>query len=274
MESHRQFLHLFVCLTACMIIAVFATACNGGSQETAQAPAETQTMAQADDDAREYDVLHTTGAITLDGKMDEADWARAEEVELRETASGDPVPLKSTVKVLWDDEYVYAGFYCEDSDAWATIEEFDGPLWGEEVVEVFIDPENEQHTYYEIEISPINNIVDLFVTNIGEDRGGRYKGWVDWSFEGLKSAVDVEGDGKNEGTNDTYWSVEVAIPFADIWTATNRPPKDGDMWRMNFYRIERGDSKSKDDDFYAAFNPTTKINFHMPWNFGKLYFRK
>lgn len=225
-------------------------------------------------DVKSYTIKRSAGQITIDGKIDESSWKNAAEAILTETNSGNAVPLKSTVKLLWDDEYLYVAFYCEDPDAWATLENFDDPLWGEEVVEVFIDPEDKEHTYYEFEVSPINTVVDLFILNAGQANKGRFTGWKDWNMKGFKSGVYVEGDGKNEGTKDSYWTVEMAFPFNEIWTAANRPPKDGEMWRMNFYRIERGKSKDKNDDFYAAFNPTGRPSFHTPWQFGKFYFQK
>ncbi|MHB9029863.1 MAG: carbohydrate-binding family 9-like protein, partial [Candidatus Latescibacterota bacterium] len=82
-----------------------------------------------------YTVTRTTGTLTIDGNLDEADWKRAREFTLVETNTGKPVPLKSTVKFLWDDQFLYAAFFCEDPDAWATLTKEDDPLWGEEVVE-------------------------------------------------------------------------------------------------------------------------------------------
>jgi len=221
-----------------------------------------------------YDVTRTTAPVTLDGRLDEGDWKRAKEAVLTETNTGDPVPLKSTVRMLWDDDYLYVGFYCEDPDAWATFVNEDDPMWSEEVVELFIDPEGNGYSYYEHEINPVNAKVDLFIINAGRRLNGRFTGWKDWDFEDIRSAVFVDGDGKNAGTNDTYWSVEVAVPFEDLWEMPEVPPKDGDMWRFNAYRIERGDPEKKDDDFYAAFSPTYRPSFHTPWQFGKIYFRK
>ena len=225
-------------------------------------------------DVKSYTIVRADGKIAIDGRLDEKAWDKAAEAVLTETNTGNKVPKKSTVKLLWDDTYLYFAFYCEDPDAWATLTEFDDPIWGEEVVEVFIDPEDREHTYYEIEVSPINNVVDLFVINKGQAQKGRYTGWKDWNMKGFKSGVYVEGDGKKEGTNDTYWTVEMAFPFDEIWTAENRPPQDGDMWRINCYRIERGKSDDRKDDWYAAFNPTKRPSFHTPWQFGKFYFQK
>ena len=225
-------------------------------------------------DVNSYTITRAEGKISIDGKLDERAWDKAVEASLTETNTGNPVPLKSTVKLLWDDSYLYVGFYCEDPDAWATLTEEDDPLWNEEVVELFIDPDGNGSNYYEHEINPINVKVDLFVINAGKSRNGKIEGWFEWDFKSIKSAVYVDGDGKKEGTNDKYWVVEVAVPFEDLWETPHVPPRDGDMWRMNLYRIERGKSGDTSDDWYAAFNPTKRPSFHTPWEFGKFYFKK
>jgi len=221
-----------------------------------------------------YTVTRATAPIKLDGRLGEPDWKRAKEVMLVETNTGGPVPLKSTLRLLWDDEYLYAAFYCEDPDAWANFTEEDDPMWSEEVVELFIDPDGNGYNYYEHEINPINQKVDLFIINAGKRLDGKIKAWKDWDFSGIKSAVYVEGDGRKAGTSDKYWTVEVAVPFEDLWEMSAIPPSDGDMWRFNAYRIERGTPDDRNDDFYAAFSPTYRGSFHTPWQFGKIYFKR
>ena len=225
-------------------------------------------------DISTYDVIRTTGAITVDGKLDEADWKRAEERVCKNARTGEAVlPLKTTVRLLWDDTCLYVAFYCEDPDAWTTFTEEDDPVWNEEVAEIFIDADADGFTYIEYDISPMNVKSDLYITNAGKRLNGRTRGWRDWDFRTAKSAVYVEGDGRNYGTDDKYWTVEVALPFDEIWELPKIPPDDGDMWRFNAYRIERGDPEDEEDDFRAALSPTYR-NFHTPWQFAKIYFRK
>jgi hypothetical protein len=222
-----------------------------------------------------YTVTRTTGTITIDGKFDEADWKRAQEFTLTETNTGKPVPLKSTVKFLWDDQFLYAAFFCEDPDAWATLTQEDDPLWGEEVVELFIDPDGNIHNYYEVEFNPVNARVDLAVINGGERTKGSIQGWFEWDYKNMKNAAFVEGDGLKEGTRDKFWQVEIAVPYEDMLEMDHVPPRDGDTWRLNAYRIERGKSgKTPEDDWYAAFSPTLRGSFHTPWRFGTIVFRK
>ena len=221
-----------------------------------------------------YTVTRTTAPISIDGKLDEEDWEKAVEALMKNSVTWENTPLKTTVKFLWDDNYLYAGFHCEDIDAWATLTDEDDPLWNEEVVELFIDPDCDGHTYYEYEINPINVKVDLFVINSGKRLNGKYTIWKDWDFTNIKSEVYVEGDGKNASTVDKFWIVEIAIPFEDLWEMPHVPPRDGDMWRINAYRIERGNPEDKNDHWGASFSPVLRNSFHTPWQFGNLYFKE
>ncbi len=228
----------------------------------------------AADNLPTYTVKRTTGTLTVDGKLTEADWANAPEITLTKTTDGTPVPLKSTVKALWDDKFFYVGFHFEDPDAWATYLNDEDPLWEQEVAEVFIDPEGKGHSYYEYEINPVGKRVDLFVLNQGPKHNGFYKVWKEWNFSNvMKRVVTVDGDGKTRGTTDKSWTVELAFPFDEMWIAPNIPPKDGEMWRVNFYRIEHPTTNAK-DDWYAAWSPTISPSFHTPWQFGKVIFKK
>lgn len=227
-----------------------------------------------ENDVAEYFVKRTDTFITIDGRIDENEWNGATESPLRRADTGADAPLKTTVRLLWDDEYLYIAFFGEDDDAWSTFAYDDENLWEQEVFEVFIDPENKGHTYYELNINPRNAIVDLFILNGGITRGGEFINTKKLNMKGLKHGVFVEGDGGDEGNADFFWSAELAIPFEEFWTADYTPPKPGDMWRMNFFRIERGTKTDPDDDWQAAFSFPNGLGFHIPWRFGKVYFVK
>lgn len=221
-------------------------------------------------DVPSYSVSRTTAPIALDGRLDEADWQRAEERTMLDAYTGGAPPQKSTFRMLWDDKYLYVGVYFEDHDAWATYTQEDDKLWEEEVLEIFIDADKDGNTYYEYEINPLNVKVDLFLHRNRE----RVDHWREWDFKDIKSGVYVEGDGKNAGTEDKYWSIEVAIPFADLYEMERNPPADGDTWRMNVYRIERDNPTDRTEIFLAAFSPPYSGNFHATWMFGEIVFEK
>jgi hypothetical protein len=205
--------------------------------------------------------------LRIDGVMDETAWERTEVMNLRLTGTGAQPKLRTDVRALWDDDYLYIGYYAIDTDIWATMEVHDEPLWEEEVVEVFIDADSDGIGYVEFNINPLNTVFDVAVLNrtrVKED----CKIMKDWDCIGLKTAVTVDGDPRSRATIDRSWTTEVAIPFNQIYTAPNIPPENGDSWRINFYRIEQG----RDGDEYTAWSPTGAINYHLPDSFGTIVF--
>ena len=79
----------------------------------------------------------------------------------------------------------------------------------------------------------------------------------------------VRGTLENNQDQDQGWTLEVAIPFEDLWLAPNIPPKPGDQWRVNVFRIDYGLERME----LSAWNPTNGPSFHIPAKFGTLIFR-
>ena len=80
----------------------------------------------------------------------------------------------------------------------------------------------------------------------------------------LNLSVDGSVDGK-EG--DKEWTCEIALPMEDIVPAPNIPPKPGDRWRLNLYRVEKMPARAG-----LAWSPTLRNDFHMPEMFGYIVF--
>ncbi|NLD43854.1 MAG: hypothetical protein GX657_10200 [Chloroflexi bacterium] len=215
-------------------------------------------------DLPEYVCFRTATPITVDGRLDEEAWQRAPLAMLREDLSGDAPRQPTTMQAVWDDTYLYVAFHCEDKDIWGITTERDQPIFKQEVVEVFLDDDRDGIGYVEIEVSPLNAVLDLFMLNRDDVR----KPMFCWDCEGLRSAVVVDGDPHRRGTDDRSWTVEIAIPFDEMLTAPHIPPQPGDVWRANFYRIDR----AEDGDEYSAWSPTFRRNYHTPKRFGRLVF--
>ena len=79
--------------------------------------------------------------------------------------------------------------------------------------------------------------------------------------------VRVAGTLGQRDDHDLGWIAELAIPFADL--GLNGPPAPNEQWRMNLYRIERGEVEE-----FTAWSPTLKspADFHVPSRFGTLVF--
>src|SRR5580698_6264601 len=87
------------------------------------------------------EVKRATSPIVIDGKLDDKRWAAANKIELIfpwDAQTGDK--QKTTARLLWDDNYLYVSYECEDADIVATHTEHDDPTYLDDAVEIFINP--------------------------------------------------------------------------------------------------------------------------------------
>lgn len=213
-------------------------------------------------DISHYTVMRTLGPIKVDGVLDEPSWKAAKSTgAFRANDGSGAATSRVEAKMLWDDSNLYFAFECDDTDLAGTMTQRDEHLWEEEVVEVFIDPDGDEKNYLELEVNPLGTFLDLFVlTPVVPIPYESYNIRAQW-------AVMVDGTVQNSSDRDRGWRVELAVPLRDAVTAPNSPPKDGDKWRLNLYRIER-----KPKEQYIAWSPTLKPSFHTPSRFGEVTF--
>ena len=190
-------------------------------------------------------------ALTADARS--AFWEKCEPVLLREVITG-AAPMQATsVRVAWDAEELRVLFHAEDTHIHATLTARDAPLHTEEVVEVFLDPVGDRECYFEIEVNPLNAVLDLVLRR---NRSGYTKDFA-WRCKNLRTHIRREADA---------WSAELAIPFRSLAAA---PPQPGDRWRANFLRIDRPPGTPRE---LSAWSPTGLANFHVPERFGIIEF--
>ena len=216
------------------------------------------------DQRPEYTCYRAAEPIVVDGQLAESAWQSVPVIDLVLADSGATPRQRTAARLLWDDVYLYVGFQCEDTDIWALTRERDQDIYNHEVVEVFVDADQDGRGYVEIEVNPLNAVLDLFMLL----RDDRRRGLWDWDSDGLVTAVHVDGDPTRRGTVDRSWTVEMAIPMQDFMTAPNLPPRSGDIWHANLYRIDRAEW----GDEYSAWSPPGRINYHTPERFGRLIF--
>jgi hypothetical protein len=218
-----------------------------------------------------YVCRKATGDIQVDGKLNEGDWKGAEEIQLLDNSGkGAAMRPKTSAKMLWDEKNLYVAFVSEDSDIRATMKQRDQYLWTEEVVEIFV---GRTDMYIEIEVNPLNTLFDGLIDLRGQT--GRPKFDVDAiarvNFD-IKHETVVEGTVENPKDKDVCWVVELAIPHTALKDIHPVPPKDGHVWRLNLYRIDRSLEAGKVTSAAGAWSPTGGW-FHDPARFGKLIFR-
>lgn len=208
------------------------------------------------------------GPITLDGNLDEAPWRRAAVLSpfFRNDGSGREKE-RTELRLWYDDSSLYLGWTCTDSDIQATFTARDSKFWEEEVVEFFITPKDLTR-YFELQWNPLGGTFDAIIKNQLDDKGLSRNFDGDWSFtaKNMRSAVQVKGTVSKGGDKDSFWQVEVKIPFEDLGQAT---PKVGEVWRGNFYRFNRGNQAPVEE---LSWSPTRLPSFHEPSRFGYLEF--
>ncbi len=198
-------------------------------------------------DLETYLCQRSEEALDIDGKMDEKSWKQASWTgyfgnlgsrSLDEFKSPEPVPyFKTRVKMLWDDYYFYIAAEMEEPHVWSTFLWHDQILCLENNFEIFIDPNGDNHNYFEIEINPLNTVWDLIIDKPYRDGA---KPDQDWDILGLKRAVHVDGTLNDPRDIDEGWTLEMAIPWNALaeFADCNTPPGEGDQWRVNFARTE------------------------------------
>ena len=173
-----------------------------------------------------------------------------------------PSMYRTGFRALWNDTGLYLRFDVLDPDPWHTMTKRDQHLWEEEVVEIFLDLDGSGTNYAEIELSPANVVCDVRMVRVSPEREG------DLAFDlaGLQSRV-VPRDGSGwTGTMFVHWTGFRPLPSA---ASVSLPPKPGDRWRFNVYRIERpsGRKKPREGAIFASWSPTGEDSFHVPQSF-------
>lgn len=201
-----------------------------------------------------------TEAPVIDGILTDSCWDSLETVMLvRCDTGGEPV-LPTSLRAGYDSEKLYIGFECQDPDAVSTVDTYDGPVYAGDHVAVYLDANSDTTTYALIEVAPNGTVRDAFVLSRSDGSSRMYL--ADWRCEDMRVAVNVYGGDASAGTEDRFWTVEMAIPFASLITAP-RIPVTGDAWRANIYRADAGETRE-----YSAMTPTGSDSFHRPEAFG------
>lgn len=243
------------------------------------------------EDIGHYNCYKIDQPIEITGLLNNPFWQKApKSPRFVDMVSGEPGFFDTKMAALWDEKYLYIGFWIQEPNVSAKIKKRDDFVYNENDVEVFIEGNN---CYYEFQINALGTIYEVFyIWQDAYTKGSRFdnsefdllkrevdvlggfqdisrhkkhprgKRWaiMDWDFKGLKSAVYVDGKINDCRTIDRGWRVELAFPWQgmeSLVTGRNIPPKDKDTWRMGFSRFE-----------LLKYNGT-QAELHPGWSFNK-----
>jgi ketosteroid isomerase-like protein len=219
---------------------------------------------------------------TIDGRLDDAAWQSAPWTDDFVDIEGDRQPkprFRTRAKLLWDDQYFYVAAELEEPHVWGTLTKHDSIIFNDNDFEVFIDPDGDNHDYYEFEINALGASWDLVLPQPYKDLG---RADSSWDIAGLKTAVHVAGTLNDPSDRDTGWTAEIAIPWAALREFAHRPtpPRDGDQWRVDFSRVEwqhqvvagkyQKVPNTHEDNW--VWSPTGIVDMHRPERWGYVQF--
>ncbi len=205
------------------------------------------------------------GVVTLDGTLGDPPWARTPAL-LLENLDGEPFRGPPTeLWFAWDSNNLYAAARLPDDDLWTTYSEHDDPLYKQEVFEIFIAGDNSATQYLEYEVSVRGVTFDA--------RFPTYRRGDEAWDSSWRQAIQVDGTINNADDRDRGWSVEVALPWAEICEQTilTCPPVPGQQLRVNAFRLDKPGRKG--ETIALSLSPTLRPDFHAWQNAAVLELR-
>lgn len=237
---------------------------------------------------KNYIVNYTKTAPQINGDINDPVWQQAQWTDDFVDIEGDLKPrpaLQTNAKMLWDDSCLYIAAQIHDPNVWAYLTHHDDIVFRDNDFEVFINPNNTAHRYFEMEFNARNTVFDLFLNKPYRNGGDAM---INWDVEGLRSAVKVQGTLNDPSDTDKGWTIEIAIPFKAISLGNDvQVPQDGTLWRINFSRVE-WDTKVLNGKYVKltdnaghnlpehnwVWSPQGVIDMHYPERWGYLQFNK
>ncbi|HEX8475351.1 MAG TPA: carbohydrate-binding family 9-like protein [Pyrinomonadaceae bacterium] len=191
-------------------------------------------------------------------------WDRARSVYINRYWSGAEAPAgrHAEARLIWTETALVVRFVCAQTEPLVVsdaprVEQKTIGLWERDVCEIFLAPDaRAPERYFEFEAAPTGEWLDLAIHTLPNRRD------TDWRFNsGMTTAARIE---------ENSIMIAMRVPWASMLSvsATKRPPRVGERWRVNLFRcVGAGDERG-----YLAWQPTEtpQPTFHVPQKFGWL----
>ncbi len=175
-------------------------------------------------DSRDLEItaLKISQPITVNGQLNETFWKRAHFVDnftQREPNEGDPATEPTEIRILYDDQYLYIGVICFDSQPDKIVAnemKRDGELQDNDYFEIFIDASHDHRNAFYFAINPLGARRDALIRDEGSNINRDWDGiWI-----------------TKVRRNEQGWTAEIAIPFYTLRFKKSR----NQTWGINFGR--------------------------------------
>ena len=185
--------------------------------------------------------LRVDGSPTVDGDLSEAVWNGAPVVSeflQRDPREGNPATERTEVRIIYNDQSIFFGVLCEDSQAGSIIANErarDDSLGSDDTFEIILDTFHNHQDGFVFRTNPLGTKFDSWIT----DEGGRENS--NWDERWLVAAT----------RNEVGWTVEIEIPFNSL----RMPDRDSQVWGIDFKRnIRRKNEEAVWSNYRRDFN--------------------
>ena len=214
------------------LLAAMAPAAQGGTQNARPAPDPHDPPAAV--------IQKASSPVAVDGVLNEAAWLESTpigEIVQREPQPGAPASERTEVKLLYDQDNLYIGVTCFDSDPAGIIGTQmarDGDLTMDDQIELLIDPYRDRRNGLYFATNPLGVLVDgLIIENRQTNK--------EWDAIWIVRTHRFEGG----------WSAEFGIPFKSLSFRSGQ-----DVWGFN---ISRTIKRKFEEDRWAS--PRLDVKF-------------
>ncbi len=181
--------------------------------------------------SKQIKAYRTYQSIEIDGDLTEEDWQHTEvmdEFVQVEPHEGEALSEPMELRILYDDENIYFGFTCYESDISKLIanemRRDSRDLHENDNVFVLLDTYNDKRSGFFFRMNALGAVQDRAITNSGDTFNS------DWdAVVACKSKI-----------NDSYWTAELSIPFSQLRFEKNDPM----TWGIN---AGRGIARSREE---------------------------
>ncbi len=269
----RPRIHLLRAKSLLFIWALWLVSSHGLLYAQVESKIQPQFPPKALGEIVRIEASRTVGPIKVDGKLDEVSWRHAHRSpRFVDLIHGQQTIHDTRVSVLWNDEFLYLGYWIEEPFVQAKFTERDAPIYYDNDVEFFVAGAD---AYYEFEINAHGTVYEgLFIwqdnfessgfaklpefdqtksqtkfqpfNGVGLKNHPRGQRWayLKWDFPGAQFAVQIDGTLNDSSDRDRGWTVELAFPWKGMKSfmlgdQRALPPRPGDVWRMDFSRFNQ-----------------------------------
>ncbi|MCC7491573.1 MAG: carbohydrate binding family 9 domain-containing protein [Fimbriimonadaceae bacterium] len=183
---------------------------------------------------------------SLDGRLDDPAWRQVPALGQFTLLGGGPPTAGTQVRLLAGPDQLYLAALCEEphlAGLRTAVVERDGPLWTDDCLEVFLDPQHAGQRYLHLVVNAAGQVYDAAVAG----------GQTDAAWDGPWQAAT--------GRTTTGWTVELAVPWAVLGLAAGSDP----VWGLNLAR-ERYAAPAPERSSWAPL----QASFHEPQRCGLL----